>query len=182
MSNIRLFQASAASIDAALTKDYSAFADSIGARIPESFPPEHLDADALRWTLNLISDPGTDPRFAMYWVIVNEPGGAVLAGVCGFKGMPVDGVVELGYGILPEFRRRGLATAAVRALMGIAFERPEIVTVAAETLPDLVPSIGVLDKSGFTLLGPAAEPGVIRYAIQRSEYQAHRGAAALRTV
>jgi ribosomal-protein-alanine N-acetyltransferase len=171
--NIRLLQASAASLDAALAKDHFALASSVGARIPDSFPPEHLDDDALRWTLNLISNPATDPRFAMYWIILDEPEGAVLAGVCGFKGMPVDGVAELGYGILPEFRRRGYATAAVHALTEIAFARPEVVTVAAETLPDLAPSIGVLEKSGFTLLGPAAEPGVIRFAIQRGEHETH---------
>ena len=37
-------------------------------------------------------------------------------------------------------------------------------TGIAETLPDLRPSIGVLEKTGFELLGEGSEPGVIRFS------------------
>lgn len=40
--------------------------------------------------------------------------------------------------------------------------------VVAETLPDLVPSIGVLDKLGFTFVGGGSEAGVVRYQLLRS--------------
>jgi RimJ/RimL family protein N-acetyltransferase len=44
-----------------------------------------------------------------------------------------------------------------------AFMAPGVTCVIAETLPGLVPSIGVLEKLGFSLIGDGSEPGVIRY-------------------
>jgi RimJ/RimL family protein N-acetyltransferase len=35
--------------------------------------------------------------------------------------------------------------------------------VILETLPDLTPSIGVLEKCGFRFIGEGSESGVVRY-------------------
>ena len=89
-------------------------------------------------------------------------------GAGGYKGPPAtDGSVEIGYSILPEYQQRGFATEAVEALVTRAFENPDVTRVTAETLPDLSPSIGVLEKTGFELLGEGSEPGVIRYGRER---------------
>ena len=40
-----------------------------------------------------------------------------LVGVIGFGGAPKDGRVVIGYSIAPEFRRRGVASEAVGALV-----------------------------------------------------------------
>lgn len=161
-SSIRLIEATARSVQAALDRDFSAFGAEVSARIPASFPPDLLDDDALRWTLGAIAAPGHDARWGMYWVI-GDDGGPVLVGSAGFKGAPANGSVELGYGIVREYQRRGLATAATRRLVEIAFDSGEVSTVVAETLPELVSSIGVLEKCGFRLIGEGSEPGVIRY-------------------
>ena len=42
----------------------------------------------------------------------------------------------------------------------------------AETLPELTPSIGVLRKGGFALIGEGSEPGVIRFELTRAAYEA----------
>jgi RimJ/RimL family protein N-acetyltransferase len=166
--SIRLIEASAASVTAALEKDHHAFSGLIGARIPKSFPPDLLDDEALRWTLRSIAQPGFDQRWGMYWIIAPEANGEVLVGTAGFKGAPSGGSVELGYGVVAEYQRRGHATAAVRALLRIAFADPVVERVTAETLPDLVSSIGVLEKCGFRFIGNGSEPGVIAYRIDRS--------------
>jgi RimJ/RimL family protein N-acetyltransferase len=158
----RLLEASAASVTAALEKNHQALSHITGARVPASFPPELLDDDALRWTLRSIAQPGFQPRWGMYWIISPEE---ILVGTAGFKGAPSDGYVELGYGVVAEYQRRGYATAAVRALLRIAFASPDVVRVKAETLPDLTPSIGVLEKCGFRLIGAGSEPDVIAYEI-----------------
>ena len=41
----------------------------------------------------------------------------------------------------------------------------------AETLPELTPSIGVLEKCGFRLIGDGSEPGVIRFELTRAEWR-----------
>ena len=67
---------------------------------------------------------------------------------------------------------RGAAgsSEAVRGLLGRAFADPVVRTVIAETLPELTPSIGVLAKCGFHLIGEGSEPGVIRFELTRAEY------------
>ena len=170
----RLLEASAASVTATLEKNHQALSQLTGARVPASFPPELLDDDALRWTLRAIAQPGFQPRWGMYWIIESDPDGETLVGTAGFKGAPSAGSVELGYGVIAEHQRRCHATAAVRALLRIAFADPNVERVTAETLPDLIPSIGVLEKCGFRFIGEGSEPGVIAYEIRSADPMSSR--------
>jgi ribosomal-protein-alanine N-acetyltransferase len=133
----------------------------MGADVPESWPPELLDRDALEWTLNWLQTPGNDPRWSMHWIVLRVP--RTLVGVVGYKGGPKDGTVEVGYGVVHEFQRRGIAPEATQALVQQAFTSPGVDRVIAETLPSLEPSIRVLDRCGFRFIGEGSEPGVIRY-------------------
>ena len=55
-----------------------------------------------------------------------------MIGTCGFKGPPTDdGTVEIGYGVLPEFRRQGHATEAARGLIEHALAHPTVTRVKA---------------------------------------------------
>lgn len=166
-SSIRLLEATAASVRAALDKDHRTFASLIGARIPTSFPPDLLDDDALRWTISTIEAPGYNPRYGMFWIIGDVDETPTLVGVAGAKGKPTDGRVEIGYGVVAEYQRRGYATRATRSLVDRAFLDPAVTTLVAETLPDHAASIGVLEKCGFELVGAGSEPGVIQYALRR---------------
>ena len=71
--------------------------------------------------------------------------------------------------MLPEFQRLGFATEAVEGMMQRAYDDPGVTCIAAETLPDLIPSIGVLHKTGFELVGDGSEPGVIRFQHRKPE-------------
>jgi ribosomal-protein-alanine N-acetyltransferase len=137
----------------------------LGATVPASWPPELLDTDALESILRWFSNAENDPQWGMYWIVLREP--RTLVGTAGFKGAPDDATVEIGYGVVPEFQRRGVATETVRAFLDHAFAAPGVRRVIAETLPDLVASIGVLQKCGFRFIGNGSERGVIRYEIAR---------------
>jgi RimJ/RimL family protein N-acetyltransferase len=54
--------------------------------------------------------------------------------------------------------------------MGRAFALPAVRRVIAETLPELAPSIGVMRKCGFRLIGEGSRPGVIRFELLREEH------------
>jgi ribosomal-protein-serine acetyltransferase len=56
---------------------------------------------------------------------------------------------EIGYSILREFRGRGIATEAVRALIDEAFEAAELESVRAYCVPQNAASRRVLERSGF---------------------------------
>lgn len=143
-------------------------ANALRAHVPPSWPPEHLDAAALEWVLRWLADPANDPQWGMYWAILRDgETGRTLIGGAGFKGVPSDGMVECGYGVAAEHRRRGYATEMVRGMVAHAFASPLVQRVTAETLPELTPSIGVLNKCGFQFIGEGSEPGTIRYELPR---------------
>lgn len=135
-------------------------------KVARGWPPELLDSDALRWTLAKVEDPANPPQWWLYWIVLREP--RTLIGTAGFKGPPVDGTVEVGYGIVAEHQRRGCASEATQGLIDFAFAHPEVKRVIAETYPELVASIGVMTRCGMRLIGDGSEPGVIRYGIDRA--------------
>ena len=63
--------------------------------------------------------------------------------------------------MLPEFQRHGFATEAACGLLQRAYGDPGVEYVVAETLSDPAPSIAVLHRSGFELVGDGSEPVVI---------------------
>jgi RimJ/RimL family protein N-acetyltransferase len=98
----------------------------------------------------------------------------ILIGEGGFKGKPdEEGIVELGYALIPEYRRRGLATQAAHGLARYAFSHPEVRIVQAHTLPDGAESINVLKKLGMKLIGTFHDPedgDVLRWRVERKDY------------
>lgn len=154
----------------------AALAQALGATIPASWPPEHYDRAAIEYWLRLLERDPASSRWVNHYLVEDADGSAPrLLGVAGYKGPPdVDGGVEVGYSILPEAQRRGLATEAVAALVEEAFGEPGVTRVIAETLPALLSSIRVLEKNGFSLQGEGSEPGVIRFELTREDFHAGR--------
>jgi [ribosomal protein S5]-alanine N-acetyltransferase len=97
-----------------------------------------------------------------------------LVGEGGYKGRPdKDGMVEIGYAIVPEYRRRGYALEAARGLASHAFSHTEVSMVQAHTLPAGVASINVLRKLGMRFAGTAHDPDegeVLRWMMERKDY------------
>lgn len=149
--------------------DVPALGRALNATIPGSWPPELLDRAALKFTLDKLRHGPTEAAWWLYFVVLRvNSSERVLIGSAGYKGPPSDdGTVEVGYGILPEYQRRGYASEAVRALVANAFAVAAVRRVIAETLPELTPSIGVMTKCGFSFVGEGSEPGVIRYELRR---------------
>jgi [ribosomal protein S5]-alanine N-acetyltransferase len=164
-----LIPATAATTRAAIA-DVPALGRALDVTVPQSWPPELLDRPALEFTLDKLRRGGAGhAAWWLYFVVLRaNPDGRVLIGSAGYKGPPTeDGSVEVGYGILPEYQRRGYASEAVRALVRRAFALPAVRRVIAETLPELTASIGVMTKCGFSFIGEGSEPGVIRYELRR---------------
>lgn len=131
-----------------------------GSALSPDWPPEHIDADALSWTLNSLK-PSPEDRWGLYFVQVRA-GGLCVAGTCGFKGPPdARNAVEVGYSLVPSWQGQGLATEAVLALKSAAREWGAAL-MAAETLPHLAPSLRVMEKCGLWPTFPAQDEGVVR--------------------
>lgn len=109
----------------------------------------------------------------MYFVALPPADGAPrqLIGSGGYKGAPDGGSVEIGYGIVGCQRRRGYATEAAFALIERAFAFADVDRVLAETLPELSGSLGVMRRCGMQPVAGASEPGALRYALTRAEFE-----------
>jgi RimJ/RimL family protein N-acetyltransferase len=142
-------------------------AETIGAEVPDEWPPELYESTAMRVALGQLRDP-EQHGWSLWYMLTRKHDPPRVIGICGFKGKPDGtGCVEIGYSVLKPYRVQGYATEAVERLVTWAFSHQSVVAVAAETLPHLKQSIRVLEKNGFVLRGPGSEYGVIRYVVQK---------------
>ncbi len=155
-----------------------ALAAGLGAVVPATWPPEFLDPRSLEFTLDRLAEGPEQAGWWLHFVVrTHDPSGRTLIGSAGYRGPPSpDGMVEVGYAIVSDHQRRGYATEAVRGLLARAFDVPAVHHVVAETMPELIPSIGVLRKCGFRLISEGSEPGVIRFELTRAEHSMGKGA------
>ena len=144
----------------------------LGAEVARPWPPPLNDEQSQRWILGTLeSDPDAALWTLWYVQLKRGPGERpLLIGNAGFKGRPTeDGTVDIGYSIVEQYQGRGIGTEVVAALVGHAFRDPRVTRVIAETFPELIPSIRVLEKNGFGPISEAgSEPGVIRFERRRS--------------
>lgn len=168
-ARLEISPATGALVEAAL-QGREQLAAGLGAVVPDAWPPEHLDEAALRFTLERLSEGADHAGWWLHFVVLTErPAPRTLVGAAGYAGPPSrDGTVEIGYGILQEFRRRGLATEVVHGLVRHAFGRPSVRRVIAETYPGLVASRAVLAKAGFHEVRESSAAGVLRYELRRA--------------
>jgi len=72
----------------------------------------------------------------------------------GFHGPPDEnGMVEVGYTVVPEYRRRGYARAMLAALLRRAADEPQVRTVRASISPDNAASLATIRGFGFAPAG-----------------------------
>jgi ribosomal-protein-alanine N-acetyltransferase len=84
---------------------------------------------------------------------------STVVGSCGFKGPPTaDGVVEIAYGVSPDYRGKGYATEAAQSLTDYAFSSGKVRVVRAHTRPEPNASTRVLAKCGFRRIGEVVDP------------------------
>jgi [ribosomal protein S5]-alanine N-acetyltransferase len=124
-------------------------------------PPPWLDEHFRRFLGmrldQLRRDPGYAPWAPRLIVLRDDP--ATTIGNAGFHGSP--GVnatrnptaVEIGYSIIPRYRRRGYATETVRALVDWALHQPGVDRVIASISPTNQPSLAIARRLGFVEIG-----------------------------
>jgi [ribosomal protein S5]-alanine N-acetyltransferase len=133
---------------AALPDNRDQAATVIGASLAPDWPqPELLDVLPIQ-----AATAADDADFGV-WVIVEQASDTVVGDI-GFFGSPtVEGTVEIGYGVVPDRRRRGYATEAAAALIAWVRAQPNVSAVLARCDEDNVPSIRMLERLGFSQTG-----------------------------
>ena len=167
-ANLRLVPCELAHLEAFM-RERQELGQMLNVTVPDNWPefPETVP----RVYEFLKSDP-TPPEWG-YHLFVHATDRALI-GEGGYKGRPdKEGMVEIGYAIVPEYRRRGFAFEAARGLTRHAFSLPEVNFVQAHTLPDGTASINVLKKLGMKFAGTAIDPDegeVLRWVVARKDF------------
>ena len=109
------------------------------------------------WLAQLRSTP--EPTVWTNGVSLVERATGAVVGSAGLGGPPdADGVVELAYGLMPEYQKRGFAREAAGALTEYALGPGGARCVRAHTLPGNDASMRVLEACGFAFVGEVQDP------------------------
>lgn len=84
------------------------------------------------------------------WLIIEDQ---EIVGLCSVTGPPSAGVIDIGYGIAPSRRRRGIAQKAIGEIVTWARCAPHVSAITADTVPDNIASQRVLQSNGFSKVG-----------------------------
>jgi [ribosomal protein S5]-alanine N-acetyltransferase len=103
----------------------------------------------LEMTIDFFNKIGYNPPWIGYFV---EKDGQIV-GSCAYKGISIDNMVEISYGVMPRFQNKGIGAEICRKLVELALETDPSVRITAQTLPEENFSTRILQKNGFILLG-----------------------------
>lgn len=99
-----------------------------------------------------LADSPSDAPWVTRFVLV--PGEAAPVGLAGFHGPPDEaGMVEIGYRIDPEQRRKGYARQSLETLLAVARAHPDVHVVRATITPGNHTSLSLVKGYGFTEVG-----------------------------
>jgi len=128
----------------------------------EPLPTDQIDGFITRQT-----DNQRDRGWCRWALELRAPGEADPPGIVGFCGFGCNLApnVELGWTVLPQLWRRGLATEAGKAALTYGFEVIGFPKVYSAILPENAASRAVADKCGLVLDGVYLEDGepTLRY-------------------
>lgn len=87
-----------------------------------------------------------------------------MVGSCGYYRGFENNIGEIGYIIMPQFRRMGFAVEASQALIDYGFKTLKLSNISAYTTDDNEGSIAVLKKLGLTQVD-SEKPDLIKYLL-----------------
>jgi [ribosomal protein S5]-alanine N-acetyltransferase len=149
----------------AAMSDRARLVEMLGVRVPEHWPGPDL-VEALPFFIENMEKAPSEPAWDL--IAIHKTDQAVIGDI-GFMGEPdEEGVVEVGYSIVPEYRNQGYATEMARGLITWAFEEKGIQIVTAACLDENIGSIKVLEKLGMRRLEP--DGNMLKWGIRKEEW------------
>ena len=123
-----------------------------GFKLADGWPDAHDERFLRRRLREMAQDEATQPWLARAMVSRDRERG--MLGRIGFHGPPDGrGMAEMGYTVLPPFRRRGYALEAARGMMDWAARERGVRLFRLSVSPDNAPSLAMAAKMGFRRVG-----------------------------
>jgi [ribosomal protein S5]-alanine N-acetyltransferase len=170
--HMRLIPATAALVRAEIAQP-DTFAAMLDAEVPDNWPPEML-SDALPWFLQQLEQT-PDLCGWLAWYGLDRTDQAVrsrLVASGGFLGRPQQGMLEVGYSVLPQFQRQGFAREMLTGVLQWAFAQADVVGVFADIHQSNTPSLRLVRSLDFINSGSGREPGYERFQMMVSNWKA----------
>jgi RimJ/RimL family protein N-acetyltransferase len=147
-----LISMSPAFLEASLMEHRVEAARLLGAALPPDWPTG-AERQLRRRLEQLTRDP-TEQPWLLRAMVPREDPDRRLVGYINFHAPPgPEAWVEVGYRVLPEFRRRGYAQEAVEALFDWATREHKVHRFRASVSPGNQPSLALIRKLGFSKIG-----------------------------
>jgi len=104
----------------------------------------------------VLADPAVNPWLVRLAVLRDS---GEIVGLVGFHDRPdARGMVEIGYGVLPGHRRRGLAREMAMTMWSYAASRPDVRVLRATVDPGNGASRAVIEGAGLVHVGEQIDP------------------------
>lgn len=139
----------------------------LNTQVESGWPPGEYDRNAQKFFHNCYKENGISVIGWYVWYAITLPKNyipSLLIGAGGYFGPPdKDGIVEIGFSIVPSQRQKGYATEIANALVENAFNDNRINKVIAHTTINNKASCKVLEKSGFHYIFNIHDPDILLY-------------------
>lgn len=143
----------------------------LGATVEPGWPPGEYDRGAQEFFRDRLREGGNHAVGWYGWYAIRRGGlneASVLVGAGGYIGPPNgDGVVEIGFSMMPLWQGMGYATEMVQTLVANALADPRVRKVVAHTSRENSASRRVLNRTGFRYVDGADEPGSVCFEVLR---------------
>lgn len=144
---VRIIQLSAETLAALAAGDLEAANSSSPVALSAYFVGEDQLSTWRRRAAQVVEDP---PSADWITGVIWDEAAGLAVGRAGFHGPPDEaGMVEVGYSVDPQQRRRGYARAALEAMLDRARQDPAVRVVRASVRPDNEPSYGLIMQYAF---------------------------------
>lgn len=149
--DVRILHFSPAALEALAGADLTTAGALAGIELPPTFVDPSWSG-LWRMRRDQVRDDPTDAGWVTGAIVDTGLGRCV--GRAGFHGRPDDrGMVEVGYLVLPECRRRGYGRATLRSMIERAAADPGVQVVRASISPDNAASQNLVAQFGFVAVG-----------------------------
>ena len=137
--------------------DHQKIEQRLGLELASMILGEQIDREikaAMRASLEDVIRSKKQDQWYADWqsvLIILKSENVIIGGFCFHRYPDEDGTVQIGYMIRPEYQRHVYMTEALKKGISWIFQRPDILTVLAETTKSNIASQKVLQHVGMTL-------------------------------
>ncbi len=115
----------------------------------KEFISNPLCIETIQMTIDFYKKVG----FVQPWIGYYAKENGEFVGSAGFKGKPINGIIEIAYGTLEQYRKQGIGTAICKLLVHLSLQTDPSLKITARTLPEENFSTKILKKNNFIFIG-----------------------------